>query len=547
MLQRNIGLSVPPLAQLVNTMSGVSTISDNDNVLYVAHQHLFAGEFKQAHTAAQQALAVDKHCTGAVLVLAAIAVEHDNGPAAEQLCRLVRNAGVGSCWLHVLEARVALLKQDQVDARQAALKASELGTHDPHIANQLGVVLSRTGRHEHAVDPFAVAVAGEPENPDYRYNYAIALQFAGQLAEAERQFSKLVELQPTHAKGWMALAQLVKRADPVWTQILGKQFEAASDPETKLILGHALARFAELESKWDLSLTWLDRAKRDKAQAIAHDRAAAEGLSTAAMAAADQPLSTEPQGNQRPIFIVGMPRSGTTLAERILTSHPEVRSLGELSDFAIELKRHVQTPGQLVLDPALLADAAQAPDLSPVGEAYLRRISALDNTTPHVVDKMPFNTFFAPAILKALPGARIICLRRSPFDVLFANYRQLFATGFSYYSYAYDFADCAHFVAQFERMANHFEDTLPPARFLPVRYEEIVQDQRGQTERLLEFCGLEWNDACMEFHTNNQPVATASSVQVRSPIYTSSLDKWRRYSEGSERALAELGRYGIAP
>lgn len=513
-----------------------------------AMDHLFAGRFQAAHAAAQSVLKEDPKAFEAVLVLAAIAAEHGNEPGTAKLCRLVREAGHESCWLAVLEARAALMRQDADTARERAEAASNMGSQDPHIANQLGVVLSRTGRHGQAVPPFRIAAEGAPANPDYHYNLAIALQFNGALAEARAEFERLVELQPDHAKGWLALAQLAESPQPGWAGHLADLFEATSDTETRLALGHALARLAELEQHWDASLAWLDRAKQAKARETAHDRAGVERMVDAAIASAQAArIGDNPAGDQRPIFVVGMPRSGTTLVERILSSHPRVISLGELSDFAVELKRGLRTPGPMVLDDAMLAAAAAAPDLAPTGAAYLARIAMLAGDAPHTLDKMPFNAFFVPAILRALSGARVVFLRRSPFDVLFANYRQLFATGFGYYGYAYDFGDTAHFVAAFERMAGAFEHTLPAGRFMPVRYEEVVADQRGQTERLLRFCGLEWDDACMEFHRNAQPVATASSVQVRSPIYTSSLGKWRRYGEGSQRAIAELGRYGIAP
>lgn len=480
--------------------------------------------------------------------MAAIAVEHGNGGGAEKLCAVARQAGHDTCWLAVLEARVALMKQDQERARERALAAHGLGTDDPHIANQLGVVLSRTGRHAEAVEPFQIAVGGAPESADYRYNLAVALQFAGKLQAAEQEFRTLVERQPDHAKGWVALVQLADSPAPEWAIKLQSLFDAAQNSETRLVIGHALARLAEENEEWDVSLQWLDRAKAAKAKEVAHDRTATDALVTSAVAAAHTTaVGATPDGDARPIFIVGMPRSGTTLVERIITSHPKVRSVGELSDFAILLKQDLKTPGQLVLEPRLLEAAATADDLSSVGDAYLGRVSQLVSDTPHFIDKMPFNAFFAPAILKALPGARVICLRRSPFDVLFANYRQLFATGFSYYSYAYDFGDAAHFVAGFERMAGAFSEILPKERFLPVRYEDVIADQRGQTERLLEFCGLEWDEACMQFHRNAEPVATASSVQVRSPIYASSVEKWRRYGEGAERAVAELSKYGITP
>lgn len=513
-----------------------------------AMDHLFAGRFQAAHAAAQSVLQGDPKAFEAVLVLAAIAAEHGNEPGTAKLCRLVREAGHESCWLAVLEARAALMRQDMDHARERAEAAGQIGTVNAHIANQLGVVLSRTGRHDKAVEPFRIAVDGSGENPDYRYNLAIALQFNGALDEARAEFERLVAQRPDHAKGWLALVQLAERPEPGWADHLSRLFEAASDTDTRLTLGHALARLDEVAQRWDASLAWLDRAKAAKAREIAHDRRAVERMVDAAIGSAQAAaIEAVPTGDQRPIFVVGMPRSGTTLVERILSSHPRVISLGELSDFAVELKRGLRTPGPMVLDDALLAAAAAAPDLAPVGEAYLARTGLLAGAAPHTLDKMPFNAFFAPAILRALAGARVIFLRRSPFDVLFANYRQLFATGFGYYGYAYDFGDTAHFVASFERMAGAFERALPAGRFLPVRYEDVIADQRGQTERLLQFCGLEWDEACMEFHRNAQPVATASSVQVRSPIYTSSLGKWRRYGEGSQRAITELGRYGIAP
>ena len=527
---------------------GRRRISGVNSDINAAREHLFAGEFQAAHAAAQSALRVDGRSFEAVLVMAAIAVEHGNAPGAARLCAMLREAGHESCWLEVLDARVALLKQDQVAARTHALAAAALGTEDPHIANQLGVALSRTGWHDRAVGPFRTAVAGSPGNADYRYNLAVALQFAGELAEAEQNFAALVELDPGHAKGWLSLVQLADTPGDDWDERLAHEFEQAGEPESRLALGHALAALAEKRERWDASLKWLDRAKAAKGQEVAHDREAVEALVDAAIAAAEEmSIDLLPAEDERAIFITGMPRSGTTLVERILSSHPTVTSLGELSDFAIVLKRHLKTPGPLVLDAQLLVAATGAASLDPVGREYISRVEHLARGAPRFIDKMPFNVFLAPAILSAVPGARVICLRRSPFDVLFANYRQLFATGFSYYSYAYDFADTAHFVAQFERMADAFAKLLPEGRFHAVRYEDVVTDQRRETERLLEFCGLDWDEACIRFHENDQPVATASSVQVRSPIYTSSLAKWRRYSEGSERAIAELGRYGIAP
>ena len=242
---------------------------------------------------------------------------------------------------------------------------------------------------------------------------------------------------------------------------------------------------------------------------------------------------------------MGLPRSGTTLVERVIAAHPSVRALGELSEFGIALKRSLGTPGTHVLDAPLLNAARAAPDHQPVGAEYLRMVSDLLGNVAVFTDKMPFNLFYAPAILRALPQARIVCLRRSPFDVLFANFRQLFATGFSYYSYAFDFGDTAHFIGQFNKLCGHFEESLPPERFLMQRYEKLVTDQEAETRRLIEFCGLEWDDACLAPQKSRKAVATASSVQVRAPVHARSVGRWKVYGAASEKARAELGQFGL--
>ncbi|UOR15770.1 tetratricopeptide repeat-containing sulfotransferase family protein [Qipengyuania aquimaris] len=514
----------------------------------VAKQKLFSGAFKEAYAAAQDLLRAEPGNPQAVLVMAAIAIEHGNQPAALRLVELLEKAGVKDCWLEVLKARIALLRQDQEGARRHAMSAAALGTDDADIANQLGVVLSRTGHHEEAVAPLRIAVEKTGDNTDHRYNFAVALQFAGELAEAEEQFRELVRQDPSHARGWLALAQLAKTPEEEWLLALSQQFDASSDTEQRLLIGHALARIEETRKDWDSSFEWLQKAKEAKRAEVGHDREFAGRVVDAAIASIDaQPIASTPSGDERPIFIVGMPRSGTTLVERILTSHSQVTSVGELSDFAIVLKKFLDTPGPMVLDAEVLEAAAAREDLTPVGDAYRARAEALAGDEARYIDKMPFNSFFVPAILRANPGARVICLRRSPHDLLMANYRQLFATGFSYYSYSYDLEDTAHFIAGFERMASAYEASLPPDRFMAIRYEDVVADQRGKTEALLDFCGLEWEEACMQFQRNAEPVATASSVQVRSPIYSSSIGQWRRYTAASAQVEGSLAKFGVDP
>jgi hypothetical protein len=233
-----------------------------------------------------------------------------------------------------------------------------------------------------------------------------------------------------------------------------------------------------------------------------------------------------------------MPRTGTTLVERILSSHPAVFAAGELTNFALVLKRMARTPSNRVLDPETLA-AAAALDAARLGEAYVESTRPRTGHTPRFIDKMPLNFFYAALIHRALPSAKIVCLRRGALDACLSNYRQLFATSFSYYNYSFDLLDTGRYYVEFDALARHWRQVLPSASYREVRYEEIVEHTEREARALVEFCGLEWDPACLAFHENATPVATASSVQVRRPIYRTSLERWRKYEREIE-PLREL-------
>jgi len=238
-----------------------------------------------------------------------------------------------------------------------------------------------------------------------------------------------------------------------------------------------------------------------------------------------------------------MPRTGTTLVDRILSSHPDVFSAGEMTQFALVIKRMTNTPSNKVLDAETL-DASSTLDFAAVGARYLDSTRPRTGHTRRFIDKMPLNFFYAALIHAALPDARIICLRRNPMDTCLSNFRQLFSTRFPYYDYAYDLLDTGRYYERFNALIETWRRVLPAERFIEVDYESIIANQEAETRRLLTFCDLPWNDACLAFHTNAAPVATASSVQVRSPIYTSSVGRWQRYGEKLDplRALFDAAR-----
>jgi hypothetical protein len=229
---------------------------------------------------------------------------------------------------------------------------------------------------------------------------------------------------------------------------------------------------------------------------------------------------------------VGLPRTGTTLIERILSSHPEVASAGESQNFAVLVKRAAATRSPRVLDLETL-DRSMAVDFEALGRDYVAQTRP--DARPRFVDKMPLNFLYLGHIARALPGARIVMLRRDPRDAGLSLFRQPFAAGFSYYDFTLDLQDVARYVAAYEGLVQHWRSVLP-GRVLELRYESLVAEPEREIRRLLAHCRLEWAPECLEFEQNATPVATASAVQVRRGLSPAGVGRWRRY----ERELAPM-------
>jgi hypothetical protein len=195
-----------------------------------------------------------------------------------------------------------------------------------------------------------------------------------------------------------------------------------------------------------------------------------------------------------------------------------------------------------VLDVETL-DAAARTDLAALGAAYVESTRPRTGHTPRFIDKMPLNFLYLPVIRRALPNAKVICLRRNPLDTCLSNYRQLFATSFSYYNYAYDLLDTGRYYTAFDRLIARWR-AASPENFLEIRYEDVVDRTEHETRRLLEFCELPWDPRCLAFQENAAPVATASSAQVRQPIYRSGVERWRHYEREIEPLRALLAAAG---
>ncbi len=237
-----------------------------------------------------------------------------------------------------------------------------------------------------------------------------------------------------------------------------------------------------------------------------------------------------------PIFIVGMPRSGTTLVEQILASHPQVQAAGELSHLHRVASTVPDADGRVIAFPQSIA-RLDGDGFRRMGQAYLASLPTLGDGKTRITDKMPTNFAYVGLLRLILPNARIIHTVRDPVDTCVSCFSRLFPAGVTF---SYDLAELGCYYRWYHELMEHWRTVLPAGAMLDVVYEDVIDDLEAQARRLIDYCGLPWDDRCLRFHQTNRPIKTASNVQVRRSLYRSSLARWRRYEAYLEPLLIEL-------
>ncbi|MFT3976743.1 MAG: sulfotransferase [Sphingomonas bacterium] len=375
-----------------------------------------------------------------------------------------------------------------------------------------------------------------------RYDRGGVDRALGGLDAAEALFDRVIADRPGDWDAW-ANRSTLRRATVERNHVVALEAalaESGGDAEARIALGHALAKELEDLGRYDAAFAHLkDAAAARRARLsyrVADDVAAMEAI--AATFPADLLRNAAPSEEPGPIFVLGLPRSGTTLVDRILSSHSRVTSLGEIQDFALALiaqARGARDKGDLIRRSAAMDHAA-------LGHAYRARTAGRAPDAPFAIDKTPLNFLYIGLIALALPEARIVHVRRGAMDGCFAMFKTLFRMG---YPFSYDLHDLAAYRIAYERLMAHWRAALP-GRMIEIDYEALIADQAGESRRLIEGCGLEWEEACLAFHANPAPVATASAAQVRMPIHDRSVGLWRRYEKGLAPLAVALSAAGIA-
>jgi tetratricopeptide (TPR) repeat protein len=443
---------------------------------------------------------------------------------------------------------IALSAQGKLDDAVAAHRqAVRIKPDYAEGHSNLGRALHDQNRVEEAVGAFRQAIALKPDFANAYNNLGLALRALGRLSEGRTALEEAVRLAPDNAsyeRNLSEIARFVMGDSRLASLEQWAQESAALPPGERIEMHFALAKaYEDLGRHEEAFRHWLDGNALKRRQ-IAYDEAATlEALDRTREIFTSELFETRQNVGQRssvPVFIVGMMRSGTTLVEQILASHPQVFGAGELTCLTRAMKGIQTTFGGSASFPELVPGMTDA-DFRGLGTRYLAEIERLAPAATHITDKMPGNFVFAGLIHLALPNATIIHTIRDPVDTCLSCFSKLFAAE---QNHTYDLRELGRYYRHYQALMAHWHTVLPAGRILDVRYEDVVADLEGQARRIVAHCGLDWDPRCLAFHQTERPVRTASATQVRQPIYGSSVGRWRVHEPFLGPLLAELGIAG---
>tara|TARA_R110002049_G_scaffold285698_1_gene466762 strand:- start:176780 stop:178840 length:2061 start_codon:yes stop_codon:yes gene_type:complete len=478
------------------------------------------------------------------------------------LLRNRRSAALNAALAKLLKQRARILGRNLNRAGQQRLLDEALDCY--RVANasaptcrtlvDQGLLEQRLGHFDAAIDSFEKAVKSNGESTIALNHLANAYVDRGDIQEALDVFEKALQIDPSHAFSHFRFSRAKKfkagRETDRYIALLQKQIETPDQPNQKQIYLHfALAKVLDDTAQYDRAWQHYDRANKLKPTHSASEASLRPSVRLGVeprRSPVDKPIeetcqtftreyfnARHGQGNpdQTPVFIVGMPRSGTTLTEQILSSHPQVAGAGELpcidqirQEIIFREKQRVRHAGMPTTPRSYLSlvEGVTGADLQEHTQTYMKRLNEYRTDELRVTDKMPTNFLHLGLIATLFPQATIIHCRRHPMDVLVSCYCQNLNAPFC------DLDQLVGYHRNYRRMMRHWEQVLPMS-IHTVDYESLVVDPETESRRLIQHCGLEWNDACLAFHASDRAVHTPSKWQVRQPMYKSSMQKWRRF------------------
>jgi len=408
-------------------------------------------------------------------------------------------------------------------------------------------VLRVQGRTAEAQACCEAALAVEPRSAGATSLLAELHADRGSFAEAHRLFQQAIALDPDSPTAYCGIAQQRRMTadDTAWRAGVEALLARPLPLGHQVSLRYALGKYSDDTGQYDAAFDNYRQANElSKRFGVRYDRSKLSKRVAGIVATFDAGFVAQSHAgasaSERPVFIVGMPRSGTTLVEQILASHPKVHGAGELNTLN-DVVLTVRGPDGNTLPYPEFMPSLDPPALKQIGARYvalLHELAAKDGQVgERISDKMPSNYYFVGLIHLALPNARIIHTVRDPVDTCISCFSKLFTAE---QNHTYDLGELGRYYRRYERLMAHWRRVLPKGRMLEVRYEDVVADLDGQARRIIEYCGLPWDDRCLAFHETDRPVRTASATQVRQPIYNSAVGRWKVYEEFLGPLLKEL-------
>jgi tetratricopeptide (TPR) repeat protein len=447
----------------------------------------------------------------------------------------------GAAWAHL--ARLFMQTGQTLRADQALDNAVRHADDNPVVHDLVGHVHTMLGEEHEALQWYCRAVDAQPDNVAFLVNKANCQMYVGELEGSQATLRRALSLSPGNSNAHWILSMLQKAKTREHVGEMQQLVERRRYPaRARAFLWYAIGKELEDLEDWDAAFDAFDHGARARRSTIDFDEQA-EARMYEAFERIYTPAwfdsTADGSSGEAPIFVVGQPRTGTTLVERIITAHPDVTSAGELKQFGNALRR-LSKYAEPQRFSAQLAQGAATIDMRKLGGMYIETSKTMAGDTPRFVDKLPLNFMYIPLILKALPNAKIVHLRRYPMDACFASFKQLFADA---YQHSYNQEEMARHHARYFRLMETWRERFGD-RFFEIGYEDVARHLEPNARALIDYLELPWNDACLNFHEQKTAVATASAVQVRKPAHTRSIGRWRRYEKQLEpmrRTLESLG------
>jgi hypothetical protein len=451
------------------------------------------------------------------------------------------------------DAAVELANQYSVarrngDAATLLEKYEEALANSPIYLDLAATVYTEIGLSQRAWPLYKKANALQPGVDLFQANLAACGVYLGKVEEAREIYLSLLQRFPNHRRNHYQLSRLRKATDRTHIEQMKSILENSDDPpERNIPLFFAIAKELEDLEQWDECFEYYRMAGDAVSRVAGYDVESDITLIDKVIDVCDADWidggarDTHPDDSGKtPIFIVGLPRTGTTLTERILASHSQVESLGETLFLQMVLRRESGVASVDNMNPAMI-EAVADKDMGIIAKGYLDAVRYRLGEPPYFIEKLPFNFLYLGFIARAWPEARIVHLVRNPMDACFSMYKQVFTWA---YKFSYSLESLARYYVAHDRLARHWKSVLGD-RLVEVRYEELVADQEGQTRRLLDRLGLEFEEACLQFDRNEAPSTTASSVQVREKVHSGSVLRWKRFERQLEPLREHLEGAGI--